>query len=115
MKLYLKGIFFLICLFSSTNHLAADVSDSHAIEYQTKLYFDNHNLEIADNIIYIYLENNLIETKVIRTDQQGLYIFENDIVNCGLGGEKEWKCPYCFHWWPIGQKCANPKCPTNKW
>ena len=82
---------------------------------QTKLYFNSNDLEISDNVIYIHLDNNLIETNVLRTDQQGFYIFEQDITNYEAEREKKWKCPYCYHWWPIGQKCQNPDCPTNKW
>ncbi|KIA76813.1 hypothetical protein DB43_HJ00240 [Parachlamydia acanthamoebae] len=96
---------------------AAHVSDSPAPRYPEKLYFDSHDVEITDNAIYIHLENNLIETNVIRTDQQGFYIFENDITNYEVVGgiEKKWKCPHCYHWWPVGQKCKNTECPTNKW
>ena len=114
MKHSLKGLFFLICVFSSIGLSAAHVSD-FALSYQAKLYFDSNDLEISDNIIYIHFENNLVETNVIRTDQQGFYIFENDITSYSTAREKEWKCPYCYRWWPIGEKCKNPDCPTNKW
>lgn len=114
MKHFLKGLFFLLCFFSSIGLSATSVNDSCA-SYQAKLYFNSNDLEISDNVIYIHLENNLIETSVIRTDQQGFYIFENDITNYAFEREKKWKCPYCHHWWPIGQRCQNPECPTNKW
>ncbi len=115
MKHFLKGLFFLACFFSSTSLSAAYVNDSPAPSYEAKLYFETNNLEIAENVIYIHLENNWFETNVIRTDQQGFYIFENDITDSGIEREKKWKCPYCNYWWPIGQKCQNPKCPTNQW
>lgn len=115
MKHFLKGQIFLICFFSSMDLSAAYVNDSLAPRYQAKVYFESNDLEIADNVISIHLENNFVETNVIRTDQQGLYIFENDITDCGIAREKKWKCPYCNYWWPIGQKCHNPECPTNKW
>ena len=99
MKHFFKGLFFLICFFSSIGLSAAHVSDSPALRHQAKLYLDSNDLEIAENVIYIHLENNLIETNVIRTDKQGFYIFENDIINCKIAkeGEKKWKCPYCYH------------------
>ncbi len=115
MKHFIKGLFFLIYFFSSIALSAAHISDSSAPSYQAKLYFDSNDLEISDNVIYVHLENNLIETSSIRTDQQGFYIFESDITNYGTEREKKWKCPYCHHWWPSGQRCQNPECPTNKW
>lgn len=115
MKHFLKGLFFLICVFSSVGLSAAHASESTDLRYQAKLYFDSSNLEISDNVIYIHLEDNLIATNVLRTDQQGFYIFETDITDYEMAREKMWKCPYCYHWWPIGQRCQNPECPTNKW
>jgi hypothetical protein len=111
MKHFLKGLFFLICFCFSISLLAAHVNDS----YQAKLYFNSNDLEISDNVIYIHLDNNLITTNIIRNDQQGFYIFEDDITNYGVKREKMWKCPYCNHWWEIGERCKNPDCPTNKW
>lgn len=112
MNHFLKGILFLICFFSSIS-LSANEGIFPAPDFQTKLYFGSGELEIADNMIYIHQGGHLIETNVIRTDHQGFYIFENDITN--IDAEKKWKCPYCYHWWPLGQKCQNPDCPTNKW
>ena len=113
MKYFLKGLFFLICFFSSINLSAAHLCDSFTTDCQAKIYFDPNDLEISENIICIHLKNSLIETSAIRTNQHGLYIFESDITNYSV--EKKWKCPYCYHWSPIGQKCQNPECPTNKW
>jgi hypothetical protein len=115
MNHFLKGLFFLIYFFSSSGLGAAHISDSSTPRYQAKLYFDSDDFEISDSVIYIHLENNLIETNIIRTDQQGFYIFENDITNYGIEKEKKWKCPYCNRWWRIGEKCQNPDCPTNQW
>lgn len=111
MKHFLKRLFFLICFFSSISLSAAHVNDSD----QAKLYFNSNDLEISDNAISIHLENNLIETNVIRTDQQGFYILEHDITNYVTGREKKWRCPYCSRWWLIGEKCKGEDCPTNKW
>lgn len=113
MKNFFK-IFFLICSFYSISLSAVHASDFATVD-QAKLYFDSTDLVISDNIIYVYLEGNLIETSVIRADQQGLYVFESDITDCSLGGPKEWKCPYCNRWWPMGQKCQNKDCATNQW
>ena len=117
MKHILKGLLFLICFFSSIGLSAAYVTDSTELSYQAKLYFDTSDLEIADSVIYIHLENNWIATNAIRTDEQGFYIFESDINDSGSarGIERRWKCPYCNYWWLMGQKCENPDCPTNQW
>lgn len=115
MKHFFKCLFFLICFFSSFDLVAVSISDSTAQSNRAKLYLDSKDIEIANNAIYIHLENNWIEASVMRTDQQGCYIFENDITTCGIEIEKKWKCPYCYRWWPLGQKCQNPECPTNQW
>ena len=111
MKHYLKGLFFLICFFSG-GLSASHVSDYAASTYQAKLYVDSKDVEITDSVIYIHLENNLIETSVIRTDQQGIYIFENDVIYV-TEYVKKWKCPYCNGLWPVGQKCQDPECPSK--
>lgn len=116
MKYFLKGLFFLIYFFSSVGLSAVNISDSLDPTFQTKLYFDSSDLEVSDNVIYIQLANNLIETNVIRTDEQGLYLFENDIIRIRervTEYVKKWKCPYCNRHWPIGQKCQNPECPSK--
>lgn len=28
---------------------------------------------------------------------------------------QKWKCPYCYLWWEMGERCGNKKCPTNQW
>lgn len=113
MKNFLKFLLALTCFFSSTS-LLAFANTSVIPNNQTKLYFDTNDLEIFNNVMYIHLSNNLFETNAIRSDQQGLYIFEDDLMY-GTATEKQWKCPYCHYWWPVGQKCKNPDCPTNQW
>ncbi len=113
MKHFLKGLFFLICFFSSSGLSAAYVSDYSDPTHQTKLYFNSNDLEISDNVIHIQLANNLVETNVIRTDEQGLYFFENDIIRVTAGYVKKWKCPYCNRYWPVGEPCQNAECPSK--
>ena len=38
-------------------------------------------------------------------------------IECGSRVYKpeKWKCPYCYHWWEMGERCQNEKCPTNQW
>jgi hypothetical protein len=116
MKHIVKSLLFFICIFSFMGLSAAYASYSPtAASDQAKLYIDANNLEIADNVIYVHLEDNCIATKAVRADQYGCYIFESDITDYGISREKKWKCPYCHRWWPIGERCQNPECPTNKW
>lgn len=116
MKPFLKAFLFLICLFSSVSLSATLIDDYTTFDHQAKLYFTANEVEISDNVIYLHLENTLIGTDVLRTDSQGFYIFENDITHYETrDATKEWKCPYCYAWWPIGQKCQNPNCPVNQW
>lgn len=115
MKNFIKAIIFLICAFSSVSVFASHNDDSFTPKYQDKLYFESNDLEISGNAIYIHLENNLIESNVVRTDEKGFYIFENDIINYNIDWDNKWKCPYCFNWWELGEKCQNKDCPTNRW
>jgi hypothetical protein len=112
MKHKLKSLL-TICCFTFTGLSAGHLIESSTIQYESKVYFDSSDLEITDDVIYIHVDDILIEANTIRIDQQGLHIFGNDIINCRMG--KDWKCPYCNRWWPIGQKCQNRECPTNQW
>lgn len=109
----MKTVFFLFSLFATMGLAAEYTNDSSS--GRAKLYLDSNDLEISENSITIHLEDDLIETNILRSDQQGLYIFESDITNYDAKREKTWKCPYCYNWWPFGQKCKNPECPTNQW
>lgn len=74
MQYFFKNVFLLTC-FLSANLFAIQNNDDTS-RHQSRLYFDSNNLEIINNEIYIHLNQNLIKTGVIRTDDQGLYIFE---------------------------------------
>ena len=92
-------------------------SDSFCPDCQTRLSFDKRDLKIEDQAIYIFLGDHWIQTNTIRVDEEGMYICGEDVLGYGIpkGLEKQWKCPYCFYWWKIGEKCKNPDCPTNLW
>lgn len=50
------------------------------------------------------------------SEGQELYVAEEDVTQCGSRvAPQKWQCPYCHHWWEIGEKCSNPKCPVNQW
>lgn len=81
----------------------------------SKIYFDSNCLEVLNSQIYVHLKDTMIETNTLRSDSTGLYIFDSDITNFNAQRIQKWKCPYCHHWWPMGEKCQNEKCPTNRW
>lgn len=71
----------------------------------------NENGEVyirAEKIIVI--PNNCL-------NEQGFYPFEGDVTSCGskVSKPKTWQCPYCHHWWELGEKCKYEDCPTNRW
>lgn len=42
--------------------------------------------------------------------------YEEDVGRYGrVDQPKRWQCPYCYHWWILGEKCQNPFCPVNNW
>ena len=52
---------------------------------------------------YIHLGHNVwTKTGTIHRDNGGIYFYDN--------GSKEWKCPYCFMYWPLGSVCENEQC-----
>ena len=115
MKYAFTGLFLLLWFFSSASLDAKCTPSSHKERCQAKMYFDENDLEISESVFFIHLEDKLIETNAIRTDRHGFYIFEDDIASCKTEHEKKWKCPYCYRWSPVGKKCQNPECPSNKW
>jgi hypothetical protein len=113
MKHFLLGIFFLSCFFSPAILPAANVK-SHS----KKVYIDTNDLEVGDKVIYIHFDDNIFKTNVLRTDEQGFYVYEDDLMIArGTSSliDTRWRCPYCFKWWPKGERCQNPECPTNNW
>lgn len=111
MKYFIEKLFFIFFCLSVPYLSAVNVN----VGCQSKLYFAQNELEIEGSSMRIHFDDHVAETNVLRSDQAGLYILENDITSCYSVAEKQWKCPYCYHWWPIGQKCENENCPTNKW
>ena len=42
---------------------------------------------------------------------------EENTIECGsrVYRPKRWQCPYCHHWWEMGERCKNEECATNQW
>ena len=107
---------FAHCIASQNgNHVCRENFNQTEVTNQDKIRFDNADLEITDDKIFLHVENQKIEINAVRLDEKGFFLFEEDILAYNLIREKTWKCPYCFYYWPIGQKCQNKNCPTNRW
>ena len=82
-----------------------------------------HHIQICeDGEVYIKVEKIIAIPKadfsyVYDCNEQRSYVFENDIRECGsrVSDTRKWQCPYCNHWWELGERCQYEKCPTNLW
>jgi len=80
-----------------------------------KMYIDTNELDMSKGRFKIHVgHNHWIETKSIMHDQSGLYTLESNILKWDESGYvKEWKCPYCYNWWPVKTPCQNKDCPST--
>lgn len=82
-----------------------------------KIYIDEEELKSSQDAFYIHLGNNVwLETNTLHRDGTGLYTFNTSITSSNSPRTeyvKKWRCPYCHHYWPIGQKCQNSDCPSK--
>ncbi len=111
-RILILPIFFFSCIGSA---LFAD--SSIGVE-QEKLYIDNKDIAIDDQDIFVHLADDWMKTDAIRSDEHGLYVFGEDLTEYGSRvspSPQQWKCPYCYYWWDMGEPCTNRKCPTNQW
>jgi len=88
----------------------------HATE--ERMYIDSNELDMSHDTFHIHLGHNVwIETSAMHRDETGLYTFEGNILNSRnspkVEQQKMWKCPYCYHYWPIGTACQNSSCPSK--
>lgn len=95
-----------------------------SLSYATdKMYIDDEELctKYHDSF-YIHLGHNVwVKTDTVHRDKTGMFCFESSLCRSvspiGKGYyaayEKQWKCPYCYHYWPIGTSCQNKDCPSK--
>lgn len=81
-----------------------------------KLYFDLNEMPVENECFYIHLGGNeWVKSSSIHRDTTGFFTFVYNVAmkqtGTGVQFAKEWKCPYCNHFWPWGQPCGNPNCP----
>lgn len=83
-----------------------------------KMYVDQKDVCSKQSTFRIHIGGNeWILTKTMHRDETGLFTFENEILkdHNGLimGYEKQWRCPYCYNYWPLGKPCGNEFCPSK--
>lgn len=85
---------------------------------EPRQYFESENILIDGTDIYVALSGDWIKTDVLRTDEQGFYIFGNDLREGGsrvVQTPKSYTCPYCHRPTPIGEECTREDCPRILW
>ena len=58
-------------------------------------------LALDDNMIHLG-NNSWIESNMIDEEN-----------NLSTVYKRQWKCPYCHHFWNEGQACRNSSCPSR--
>ncbi len=104
----MRYLTFLLCLLSfSSVYCHAD-----------KLYIHPKSIDKRDDTFHIHTGHNVwIKTSSVDCDKKGFYTLKSDIKigswENRMQYEKEWKCPYCHHYWPWGTSCKNEECPSR--
>ena len=81
-----------------------------------KFYFDTSDIVMDEKMIHVHLGDDWIQVTGIQCDEQGFYVYEQDLKWSGSRlGPEVWKCPYCSLWWELGEPCRNDDCPKAQW
>ena len=84
-----------------------------------RVYVDEEQIGYTKDAFYIHLGHTVwVHTDQLYRDGSGIYIYENSLAKTvkpakEVGYQKEWKCPYCYNYWPIGVPCQNVDCPSK--
>lgn len=79
-----------------------------------KMYINIDDLDTTNHSFKIHVgKNRWIQTNAIHTDSRGVYTFESDVRSIDCAWVKEWRCPYCNQYWPIGTACQDSECPSK--
>lgn len=92
-----------------------------AINVHEKMYIDNDefNTHTKGDAFHIHVGNNIwLVTNTVHRDASGMFAYECNLSkSIGPGYqmeyEKNWKCTYCYTYWPVGKPCANKDCPSK--
>ena len=94
------------------------------IDIPEKMYIneDEFRIDEVGDAFHIHIGHNIwLSTNSIHRNKTGLFTYECNISrftkNVGnefeSAYEKTWRCPYCYHYWPIGKPCQNKDCPSK--
>ena len=115
MKQIAKRLFFLSFFFCYLGSALYAIPSLNSKNPQ-KFYFDTNDIVIEEKMIYVHLGDNWTQTNGIQCDEQGFFVFEENLNLCGSRlGPQKWKCPYCSLWWELGKPCDNKNCPKQQW
>jgi hypothetical protein len=79
-----------------------------------KIYIDSDELSEDQEAFRIHLGHNVwMETNAIHKDCLGTFTYQCNVLQTNSQYEQKWKCPYCYHFWPMGSSCKNPNCPSK--
>src|SRR5688500_8893152 len=76
---------------------------------EDKIYINDEDIKATYDKFYIHQGDNIwLETNSLHRDSSGLFTLQTNLSilqNKGPNVEyvKKWRCPYCNHYWPIGQ------------
>lgn len=88
-----------------------------AFDIGEKIYIDSKEMDISNDRFRIHVgHNKWIETSSLTRDERGLFTLESNVVRSMKDSTQyaeEWRCPYCYNWWPMKKKCRNEKCPSK--
>ncbi len=81
-----------------------------------RIYFDCDELPMGEESFHIKVgEFEWIESSIIHRDMTGFFAYSFDVLTdpVTMAYQKQWKCPYCNRYWPIGEACGNADCPSR--
>jgi hypothetical protein len=112
----------LLKFFVISSFLGLSFCEASIFQTREKIYIDQNEFSFSDqdNDFHIHSQNNIwLLTKIVHKDNSGLFTYESDLntewneLEGKMAYQKEWKCPYCYKFWPIGKPCQNPDCPSK--
>lgn len=90
------------------------------LDLPEKMYIDEDDFSTKGDAFHIHIGHNVwLVTSTVHRDKTGLFTYECNVNrSLGINGhqmayEKQWKCPYCYSYWPIGKPCGNKDCPSK--
>ena len=106
------------CGLQADNLLQSAFKESFETKSSAKMYIDEDELAVKGDAFHIHIGHNVwLVTNTVHRDSTGLYTFDSNLSRFANGPkmeyERQWKCPYCYSYWPIGKSCQNRECPSR--